>query len=176
MDGLTLLHRARAAGLRIEAAGDMLKIRGPRRAEPFVRLLAEHKSEVLAALAPCATDARYWQSRYTARAFTWAGGKRNWQEACRLAWGDLQNEWHSLHGRRWPAWQCAGCERPIGALEAINLPDGNRVHFEPIECLIRLGRSWRRDADAAFAALGLEPPDGPPNSGALCGPRSNDWD
>jgi hypothetical protein len=51
MDGLTLLRRARDAGLRVEASGDKLLIRGPKRAEPVVKLLAEHKAEVLASLA-----------------------------------------------------------------------------------------------------------------------------
>ncbi len=36
MDGLTLLRRAREAGLKIQPAGDMLKITGPKRAEPSV--------------------------------------------------------------------------------------------------------------------------------------------
>ena len=52
MDGVGLLHRAWDAGLRVEAAGEMLKITGPKRAEPVVRLLAQHKAEVLAALTP----------------------------------------------------------------------------------------------------------------------------
>src|SRR5438309_8754926 len=51
MDGLTLLRSARDAGLRVEAAGDKLLIRGPKHAEPGVKLLAEHKAVVLAALA-----------------------------------------------------------------------------------------------------------------------------
>jgi hypothetical protein len=51
MDGLTLLRRAYEAGLRVEASGDKLVIRGPKRAESVVRLLAEHKAEVLEALA-----------------------------------------------------------------------------------------------------------------------------
>jgi hypothetical protein len=51
MDGLTLLRRAHDVGLRLEAAGDKLVIRGPKRAEPVVKLLAQHKREVLAALA-----------------------------------------------------------------------------------------------------------------------------
>jgi leucyl aminopeptidase (aminopeptidase T) len=50
MDALALLRRARKAGLRIEPAGDKLMVRGPKRAEPVVKLLAEHKAEVLAAL------------------------------------------------------------------------------------------------------------------------------
>jgi hypothetical protein len=51
MDGLSLLRCARNAGLRVEAAGEKLLIRGPRRAEPMVKLLADHKAAVLAVLA-----------------------------------------------------------------------------------------------------------------------------
>ena len=50
MDGLALLHRARDAGLRLEVAGNALKITGPKEAEPFVRLLAKHKAQVSEAL------------------------------------------------------------------------------------------------------------------------------
>jgi hypothetical protein len=57
MDGLTLLRRAYDAGLRVEAAGDKLLIRGPKRAESVVQLLAEHKAEVLEALAAKAMPA-----------------------------------------------------------------------------------------------------------------------
>ncbi|MGD0316368.1 MAG: hypothetical protein ABSB37_10535 [Xanthobacteraceae bacterium] len=57
MDGLTLLRRAHDVGLRLEASGDKLVIRGPKRAEPVVRLLAEHKAAVLAALADTGHEA-----------------------------------------------------------------------------------------------------------------------
>ena len=50
MDGLTLLRRAQSAGLRLEMAGAAIKISGPKKAEPLVRLLAEHKAQVLEAL------------------------------------------------------------------------------------------------------------------------------
>ena len=50
MDAVALLHRAQEAGLRIEPMGDKLLVRGPNRAEAVVRLLAEHKAEVLAVL------------------------------------------------------------------------------------------------------------------------------
>ena len=158
MDGLVLLRRAREAGLRVEAAGDKLLIRGPKRAQAVVKLLALHKAEVLAALSPGAVEARRWSEQYTARTLEWSRGKRTWQEARRLAWGDMQNEWHFANGRRCAAWQCAGCGRPLGGLEALNLPDGNRVHFEPIDCLITFGNRWRAEADAALVALGLEMP------------------
>ena len=93
-------------------------------------------------------------------AFAWSrGGDRDWDAARRLAWGDLQNEWHCLYGQRWPTWQCAGWDAPIGGLEPLSLPDGNRVHLNPIDCLIRFGRRWRGAADEALVVLGLEPPD-----------------
>jgi hypothetical protein len=50
MDGLALLRRAQEAGLRLEVADTALKITGPKEAEPLVRLLAEHKAQVLEAL------------------------------------------------------------------------------------------------------------------------------
>jgi hypothetical protein len=80
------------------------------------------------------------------------------EEAKRLAWGDLENDWHHQHGKRCPSWQCAGCDAPIGGSQALNLPDGNRVHLEPIDCLIRFGKRWRGAAREALVASGLEPP------------------
>jgi hypothetical protein len=159
MDALALLLRARDVGLRVEAAGGKLTVRGPKRAEAVVRLLAEHKAEVLAALTPRpagATEAAYWKERFTARTFEWLRAERGWEAAKRLAWGDLQNEWHALHGRRWPNWQCAGCDGAISGRRALDLPDGNRVHLEPIDCLINFGRRWRDAANTGLGALGLE--------------------
>ena len=52
MDALALLHRAQEVGLSIEPMGDKLLIRGPKCAESVVKLLAEHKAKVLAALTP----------------------------------------------------------------------------------------------------------------------------
>ena len=52
MDALIVLSRARDAGLKVEAVGDKLMVRGPKRAEAVVKLLAQHKAEVLAALSP----------------------------------------------------------------------------------------------------------------------------
>jgi hypothetical protein len=171
MDALALLHRAQEVGLRIECMGDKLLVRGPKRAEPVVKLLAEYKAEVLAALAPAstskctdhdaaaaATEAIRWHDRLATRIVDWFHGDRGWEEARRLAWGDVENEWHDLHGRRWPSWQCAGCNAPLSGSQTLSLPDGNRVHFEPIDCLIRFGKRWRGDASEALVALGLAPP------------------
>jgi hypothetical protein len=60
MGGLTLLDRARAAGLSFTADGDRLIIRGPRSAETVARELLARKPEVLELLAtppPAATVA-----------------------------------------------------------------------------------------------------------------------
>jgi hypothetical protein len=156
MDALALLHRAKEVGLCVEPMGDTLLIRGPKRAEAVVRLLAEHKAEVLAALSP--SIAIWWRERFTAKAVQWFVGGRDWDAAKRLAWGDLENDWHGQHGKRCPSWQCAGCDAPIGGSLVLNLPDGNRVHLDPIGCLIRFGKRWRGDASEALVALGLEPP------------------
>jgi hypothetical protein len=154
-------------------APDCLKVRAPMDLLPdFVRQVRAVKPELIAALSAIAssseladpakavpaTDVHRWQRRFTAKTFQWLAGNRDWEGAKRLAWGDLQNEWHVKHGRRWPTWQCAGCDAPIGRLRALDLPDGNRVHFEPIDCLVMFGKRWRGAAIAALIELGLEPP------------------
>jgi hypothetical protein len=171
MEVLALLRRAQEVGLRVEPMGDTLLVRGPKRAEAVVKLLAEYKAEVLAALALASTsepddqenavdgtEARRWRDRFATRIGEWFHGDRGLEKARWLAWGDLENEWHELHGRRWPSWQCAGCDAPLSGSQVLDLPDGNRVHFEPIDCLIRFGKRWRGDASEALVALGLEPP------------------
>ena len=47
MGGLTLLERARAAGLIVVADGETLRVRGPRKAAGLARELIAHKAEVL---------------------------------------------------------------------------------------------------------------------------------
>ncbi len=51
VDGIALLREARAAGLKVEADGSRLVIRGPRNAEALARRLLARKDEVLHALA-----------------------------------------------------------------------------------------------------------------------------
>ena len=63
MDGLTLLRRAQDAGLRLEMAGTAIKITGPKEAEPLVRLLAEHKAQVLEALRLPMANCRKFKKR-----------------------------------------------------------------------------------------------------------------
>jgi hypothetical protein len=172
MEAVALLRRAQEVGLRVEPMGDKLLVRGPKRAEAVVKLLEAHKAEVLAALAVGAstcergdqgdatanTEARRWRDLFATRITDWFHGDRGWEEARRLAWGDLENEWHYQHGKRWPTWQCAGCDAPISGSQALKFLDGNRVHFEPIDCLIRFGKRWRGEASEALVAFGLEPP------------------
>ena len=103
-----------------------------------------------------------WRRHFTIRTIHSAlSGKRTQADAARIAYGELLDEWRKSQGRRWPVWQCAGCDEPIGSLSALLLADGNRVHFdEARECLIRFGRRWRDEAVIGLQALGLEPPEG----------------
>ncbi|MGI8927595.1 MAG: hypothetical protein ACR2HN_13270 [Tepidiformaceae bacterium] len=55
MDALTLLHRARAAGLSVARDGDQLVVRGPRTLAELAGQLLDRKPEVLALLAPPVT-------------------------------------------------------------------------------------------------------------------------
>src|SRR5215472_3239959 len=118
MDGLTLLRRARDAGLAVATEGDKLVIRGPKCAEEIARLLIEHKPEVMAALVPIefASDAEHdpapawWRRQYLVRTINWElSGARSESQARGIAWGELADRWHRLHGSRTPQWQCAGC-------------------------------------------------------------------
>jgi hypothetical protein len=52
MGGLNLLATAALAGLTVEADGDCLRIRFPRRAERLARQLLAHKAEILPLLTP----------------------------------------------------------------------------------------------------------------------------
>jgi hypothetical protein len=79
-------------------------------------------------------------------------------EAAALAWGEIEGRWHKLHGARWPPWQCAGCDQPIGGLAAVTLADGNRVHLGKLGCLLCFGRRWRSAAASALRSLGIERP------------------
>lgn len=50
MDAVTLLDRARAAGLDVRLDGDRLQVRGPRGVEALIERLREHKAEIIALL------------------------------------------------------------------------------------------------------------------------------
>jgi hypothetical protein len=155
MDGLTLLDRAQKAGLAVRAEGGKLVVRGPKRAEPVVRLLAAHKGEIITALAD---EARDWQTRHKEAIQHWAT-PHDKGEAARLAWSEMENRWHRLHGVLVPASRCAGCGSGIaGTIPIFDMGDGNQVHFDSLDCLIRYGQRWRGAATRALVAMGLQPP------------------
>ncbi len=165
--------RARGGDVRV-IAPDRLKVLAPAALLPdFVEQVRAVKPQLLATLAVSALnksqltdeaeaklppDKSWWCNRYIARSFEWFLGDRGWEAAKHLAWGDLQNEWHNRYGKRWPRWQCAGCDAPIGDRDTLDFHDGNRVHFEPLDCLISFGKRWRGAADTALIAIGLVPP------------------
>jgi hypothetical protein len=168
-----LLVRFTEIGAIIRPEGDRLILRAGATPVPaeLVNRLRRAKPQVIAALSQItrpvgstpdgvvdSAEAHRWRDLFATRITDWFHGDRGWEEARRLAWGDVENEWHELHGRRWPPWQCAGCNAPLGGSEVLSLPDGNRVHFAPIACLFRFGKRWRGDASEALVALGLEPP------------------
>ena len=103
-------------------------------------------------------DAADWRAYYDERAaIREYDGQRPRPFAETLAWGELQNEWHRLHGDHPPAWQCAGCQKPIGGPPVFVFPDGARAH-DDLGCIAAYGRRWRSAATAALVKLGLSRP------------------
>jgi hypothetical protein len=156
MEVLSLLRRAREAGLALAGVGDRLIVRGPRQAEPVVLLLAAHKGEILEALA----EAAGWFAQHREVLAHWAR-LHNASEAAQLAWGEMQARWHRLHGERVPEWRCAGCGESIRGRQALPLGDGSRVHLDGahgLDCTIAYGERWRGAATRALIAMGLQPP------------------
>ena len=64
------------------------------------------------------------------------------------------------NGTRVAQWRCAGCGEPTGGREALALADGNRVHFDNLDCAIRYGERWRGTASRMLIAMGLQQPTG----------------
>jgi hypothetical protein len=81
-------------------------------------------------------------------------------EAARLAWGEMENEWHQLHGEHIPSHVCAGCGELIGGLPVLEVGHGSRVHIGDLDCVIRFGERWRAAATAGLRAIGLSPAEG----------------
>ena len=100
-----------------------------------------------------------WGARYREALARWSS-LHPADEAARLAWSEIENDWHKQYGQRVPHWRCAGCREPIGGLENLMLGDGYRVHLHKLECLLRFGKRWRNEATAGLRALGLELPPG----------------
>jgi hypothetical protein len=118
---------------------------------------AQHSTAEARRNSATASSAADWSARHREALAYW-GAWHTAGEARLLAWGEMQSRWHRLHGRRAPAWQCAGCRRPIGGLTALDLADANRVHLDTLYCLLAFGERWRTEADTGLKALGLDPP------------------
>ena len=105
----------------------------------------------------------FWHGLYEERtAIRQYDGSYRSDEAERLAWGELQNRWHMAGDERVSRQLCAGCRRPFGSSEALDMIDGNRIHItDGYDCLIRHGERWRRAATAGLRALVLDPPPDP---------------
>jgi hypothetical protein len=149
MDGLTLLRRAGEAGLAVKAENDKLVIRGPKHAEPVARLLIENKSAIMAAL----TD---WHARHREALAYW-GVLHPATDAARLAWGEMENRWHRVHGTRVLPWRCAGCGRLIGGLAVLDLADGNRgtsTGSIALRCTANIGEARQQRHLSQWACTG----------------------
>jgi len=157
--GVDLLDQLVEVGARVATAdGRRLIVRAGRQPVPgeLVRQLREAKDDVLATLAPA-----WWRRQFAVRAIDREqGGIRSREDAALLAWGELECRWHRLYGERMLEWRCAGCGEPIGGLASLEFQDGNRVHFDELDCLIRYGERWRGAATRALVAMGLQPPAG----------------
>jgi hypothetical protein len=74
-----------------------------------------------------------------------------------LALAKLACRWHLDHGEGVPRALCAGCRAPIDDAAALDLADGNLVHFDPdYRCLIAFGERWRTTARAAVGAASTD--------------------
>ena len=151
-----LLDRFLAVGARVEATDSRLLVRAGAQPVPaeLVQRLRDAKTEVLATLAPA-----WWRRQFVVRTITRElGGLRPRSKAQWLAWGELECRWHRLYGEHVAECQCAGCGRPIGGVPSLDLQDGNRVHLDQLDCIIRYGERWRGAATLGLAAMGLKPP------------------
>ena len=140
----------------------------------LVRRLRDAKFEILAlvALPPEPRDpekvadlaeGRRWRDRFAARIVHWFHDDRGWEEAKRLAFGELILAWHRSHGARPLPGRCAGCGDDMPAEAGLVLSDGARLHLDSVrgvDCLIAYGQKWRGTAVGALQALGLDPPAG----------------
>jgi hypothetical protein len=149
-----LIASVRAAGGTIHRDGDTIELAAPAPlATDLVARVRAAKPLLLAAL----DDLPEWEARHREALAHWRALGFP-ERAVQLAWGALQNRWHRQHGKRFPVWQCAGCGEPIGGVPALTMIDGNRAHLDELDCLIRYGQNWRREATQALAAIGLQPP------------------
>jgi hypothetical protein len=149
-----LIAEVHKAGGTIRRDGDVIDLRAPAPLPAdLVARIRETKPVLLAILA----EAPDWRVRHREALAYWSA-LHPVEEAARLAWDQLEDRWHRLHGQRAPVGQCAGCGEPMGGLAALDLADGNRVHIDKLDCLLRFGERWRSEAAAGLLALGLSKP------------------
>src|SRR3954464_5833766 len=167
-DVTDLLDRLAEIGAKVRPAGDRLIVRAGANPVPaeLVRELRRTKAEVLAALEPqqrqagnpeVENDPSWWWQEYRVRTLKWQlCGRRAYDEAQQLAYGELINEWHHRHAQA-DVRCCAGCGDTLPADVGLVVDQGGvRVHFDPVrgfDCLIAYGRRWRGKAVAALAGL-----------------------
>jgi hypothetical protein len=168
MNAAEILDAARGAGLHLAVVGSDLVFEASNSPPAaFLDLIRVHKVEIIVAIT-AAKDVSHetdddvvdWRDWYEERvAIRQFDGGYTREEAERLAWGEAQDRWHRACGERVPRHLCAGCRHRIGyGQKALDLADGNRVHFGDLECLIRHGGRWRGAAAQALIAFGPPKP------------------
>ena len=162
-----LLDAAVAAGARFEICGNRLRVTAPHPLpDELVSDLRRAKPEILRLIPRrLSGECARWGDRYAKQIAHWSlRGQRAWQEAERLAFGELILEWHRQHGARPDPGRCSGCGDDLPAeAAALTLGDGARLHFDSVrgaDCIIAYGTRWRGTAVAGLQALGIEPPEG----------------
>jgi hypothetical protein len=131
-----------AAGAKLAANGERLSVSAPRPLAPeLVEELRRAKHEILRLLAAqpavgnrdlTSSEAVWWCRHFAGRTIHWTlGGYRSRQEAQCNAYGELLDAFRKKYGRRWPAWQCAGCDAPIGGSTAAILAGGGGMKRRP---------------------------------------------
>jgi hypothetical protein len=168
MTAAAVLEAARAVGVHVAVDGADLVLKSSNRPPSAVLdLIRSHKAEIIATITAATPSGQRaqrsvvnWRDRYEERAAIrqFDGGYTR-EEAERLAWSEIEDQWHLAHGERVPYDLCAGCRRSIGFAKALDLMDGNRAHHD-IEnaCLIRHGERWRVAATRGLEALGMQAP------------------
>src|SRR3954454_21827397 len=139
-DVTDLLDRLAEIGAEVRPAGDRLIVRAGANPVPaeLVRELRRTKAEVLAALEPqqrqadkpeVENDPSGWRREYRIRTLKWQlCGRRAYDEAQQLAYGELINQWHRRHAHA-DAGSCAGCGDTLpGDVGLVVDQGGVRVH------------------------------------------------
>lgn len=174
MNAGAVLSQLSALGARVECRGDKVMLCFGTQLIPDDLIVAARacKAELAAALNGTAEpptpslgeperSTEWWRDEYEERAaIREFDGRYTRAQAERLAWGELENRWHSEHGERIPLDVCAGCRQRIGRSPALDVGDGTRVHDVPDHaCLIQFGKRWRACATQALVEMGLKPPE-----------------